>query len=123
MCAEWTGVKWLADVDAVGFFGNIGHAILLRLLEQRIADQRFIALSRGMLNAGHTEDWRFHRTLSAPPRGVVSPMLAKIHLHELDQFLLEMKAGLDRGRQRAGSPSIATLPSAFTNAASGPRGR
>ena len=42
--AVWTGVKWLVDVDVVGFFDNIDHDVLLGLLEKRIADQRFIAL-------------------------------------------------------------------------------
>lgn len=86
--AVWTGVKWLVDVDVVSFFDNIDHAILLRLLEKRIEDRRFIALIRGMLKAGYMEDWRFHRTLSGTPQGgVVSPLLANIYLHELDEWM------------------------------------
>src|SRR4051795_13321273 len=29
--------------------------------------------------------------------GVVSPILANIYLHELDEFMAEMRAGFDRG--------------------------
>ncbi|WP_312219379.1 reverse transcriptase domain-containing protein [Sphingobium yanoikuyae] len=86
--AVWTGVKWLVDVDVVSFFDNIDHAILLHLLEKRIEDRRFIALIRGMLKAGYMEDWRFRRTLSGTPQGgVVSPLLANIYLHELDEWI------------------------------------
>ena len=37
----WNGVKWLVDVDVVGFFDNIDHGILLDLLSQKIDDKRF----------------------------------------------------------------------------------
>ena len=100
--AVWTGVKWLVEVDVVGFFDNIDHVILLRLLEKRIADCRFIALIRGMLKAGYMEDWRFHRTLSGTPQGgVISPSLANIYLHELDEWTQARMAAFDRGKKRA----------------------
>lgn len=103
--AVWTGVKWLVDVDVVGFFDNIDHAILLRLLEKRIADRRFIALIRGMLKAGYMEDWRFHRTLSGTPQGgVVSPLLANIYLHEFDEWMQGRMAAFNKGEKRAKTP-------------------
>lgn len=100
--AVWTGVKWLVDVDVVGFFDNIDHDILIRLLEKRLADKRFIALIRGMLKAGYIEDWRFHRTLSGTPQGgVVSPLLANIYLHELDEWMQARMAIFNKGKKRA----------------------
>jgi len=54
-----------------------------------------------MLKAGYMEDWIFHATFSGTPQGgVVSPILANIYLHELDEFLAGMKARFDRGKQR-----------------------
>jgi group II intron reverse transcriptase/maturase len=101
----WTGVKWLIDVDVVGFFDNINHDILISLLEKRIADKRFIALIRGMLTAGYVEDWVYYKTLSGTPQGgVVSPMLANIYLHELDEFMQAKIAAFDQGEKR--SPSV-----------------
>ncbi|WP_222594266.1 reverse transcriptase domain-containing protein, partial [Kozakia baliensis] len=103
--ATWTGVKWLVDVDVVGFFDNIDHDVLLGLLEKRIADRRFIALLRGMLKAGYVENWVFHRTYSGTPQGgVVSPMLANIYLHELDELMEAKVASFTRGGRRA--PSV-----------------
>jgi len=97
----WNGVKWLVDVDVVGFFDNIDHSILLNLLRKRIDDERFIHLIARMLKAGYMEDWTFHATFSGTPQGgVVSPILANVYLHELDEFLAEMKARFDRGNQR-----------------------
>jgi RNA-directed DNA polymerase len=103
--AIWTGVKWLIDVDVVGFFDNIDHDVLVSLLEKRIADRRFVRLIRGLLKAGYVEDWVFHKTYSGTPQGgVVSPMLANIYLHELDMFMQAKMAGFDKGKQR--SPSL-----------------
>lgn len=108
--AKWTGVKWLIDVDVVGFFDNIDHGILIDLLERKIDDKRFIRLIEGMLKAGYMEDWSFNATYSGTPQGgVVSPILANIYLHELDQFLAGMKARFDRGERRAENPRYRNL--------------
>lgn len=98
---NWTGVKWLIEVDVRGFFDAIDHDILLRLLERRIDDPRFIDLIKNMLEAGYLEDWTLNETHSGTPQGgVVSPLLANIYLHELDLFMETMQAGFDRGTKR-----------------------
>jgi RNA-directed DNA polymerase len=94
----WTGVKWLIEVDVRGFFDNIDHEILLKLLSRRIDDPLFVGLIEAMLKAGCMEDWKLERTYSGTPQGgVVSPLLANIYLHELDLFMEEMRVGFDRG--------------------------
>ena len=64
----WTGMKWLIEVDVRGFFDNIDHDILLRLLSKRIDDPRFIGLIERMLKAGVMDDWTFERTYSGTPQ-------------------------------------------------------
>jgi len=97
----WHGMKWLIEVDIVGYYDNIDHDILLDLLRRRIDDERLIRLIGRMLKAGYLEDWRFYRTFSgAPQGGVISPILANVYLHELDRFMVEMKARFDRGKAR-----------------------
>ncbi len=97
----WHGVKWLIEVDIVGYYDNIDHDILLGLLRRRIDDERLIRLIGRMLKAGYLEDWTFHRTFSgAPQGGVISPVLANIYLHELDRFMAEVKARFDKGQTR-----------------------
>ncbi len=101
----WTGVKWLVEIDVVGFFDNVDHDILLDLLRKRIDDERFIRLIARMLTAGYMEDWTFHPTFSGTPQGgVISPILANIYLHELDMFMKEMKARFDKGKVRRPNP-------------------
>ncbi len=106
----WQGVKWLVDVDVVSFFDNIDHGILLNLLSKKIDDKRFLRLVEGMLKAGYLDDWVFHATYSGTPQGgVVSPILANIYLHELDQFLRGLKARFDKGTRRAENPRYRNL--------------
>ena len=110
----WTGVKWFVDVDVVGFFDNIDHRILLNLLKKRIDDKRFIKVVEGMLKAGYMEEWKFHATMSGTPQGgIVSPILANIYLHELDEFLEQEKARFDKGRMRAFTRRYRTLATAI----------
>lgn len=110
----WTGVKWLVDVDVVGFFDNIDHGILLDLLSQKIDDERFLRLIEGMLKAGYMENWSLNATYSGTPQGgVASPILANIYLNELDEFLTAMKVRFDRGKHRAENPQYGRLTRAM----------
>ena len=98
----WTGVKWLVNMDIKGYFDNINHDVLIGLLARRIDDPRFLDVVKQMLKAGYVENWKFHGTYSGTPQGgVISPILANIYLHELDQFMVNMKAGFDEGKRRA----------------------
>ncbi|WP_166930372.1 reverse transcriptase domain-containing protein [Asaia sp. As-1742] len=97
----WHGVKWLIEIDIVGYYDNIDHDILLNLLRRRIDDERLISLIGRMLKAGYLDNWTFHRTFSgAPQGGVISPILANIYLHELDEFMQEMMTGFNKGKTR-----------------------
>ena len=86
---RWTGVKWIIDMDIQGFFDNIDHEIMIRLLEKRIDDKRFIKLINAMLKAGYMDDWKYHGTYSGTPQGgiISPPSQANIYLHELDEFM------------------------------------
>jgi RNA-directed DNA polymerase len=100
----WTSIKWMVEVDIQGFFDNIDHDIMTRLLEKKIDDHRFIGLIRAMLKAGYMEEWIYHHTHSGTPQGgVISPLLANIYLHELDEYMKEMQRGFHKGEYRAHS--------------------
>ncbi len=68
----WGGTKWLVDVDIKGYFDNIDHSVLLKLLERRIADEKFLSLIRSMLKAGFLENWTFNLTHSGTPQGGIA---------------------------------------------------
>jgi group II intron reverse transcriptase/maturase len=84
----WTGTAWFIEGDISDCFGSFDHDILLRILAEKIHDQRFLRLIRNMLKAGYLEDWEYRDTLSGVPQGgVVSPVLSNIYLHKLDEFV------------------------------------
>ena len=97
----WTGTKWFVNIDIKGYFDHIDHNTLVYLLEKRIDDKRFIGLIKLFLKAGYMENWKFHKTFSGTPQGgVVSPILANIYLHELDEKIKEIAAGYEKGKGR-----------------------
>ena len=75
---QWTGVKWLVNVDITGFYDNIDHQVLLNLLSDKIDDKRFINLIRLMLKAGYLEDWKFQTTYSGTPQGNIATPPTKL---------------------------------------------
>jgi RNA-directed DNA polymerase len=100
----WTGTKWLVEVDIKGYFDNIDHSVLLRLLEQRVDDRKFLSLIQSMLKAGYLEEWRYHTTYSGTPQGgIISPLLANIYLNELDYYVEEFIRNFNKGKSRARS--------------------
>jgi RNA-directed DNA polymerase len=107
---RWNGVKWLIDFDIKGYFDNIKHELLIKMLEKKIKDKKFINLIRNMLRAGYLEDWKFHRTYSGTPQGgIASPILANIYLHELDMFIKELVKGFSKGKRRRGSLKYSSI--------------
>lgn len=104
------GSKWFVEGDIKGFFDNINHDVLINILCERIADDRFIRLIRKLLKAGYIEDWKFHRTYSGTPQGgIVSPLLANIYLDKLDKYLKEYIQNFDKGKNRKRHPDTCTL--------------
>src|SRR5712692_5642389 len=98
----WTGVKWFIEGDVKGCFDNISHELLLRILGEKIHDNRFLQLVRRLLQAGYLEDWRSGATLSGTPQGgVLSPLLSNAYSNELDQFVeQELLPAYNRGTRR-----------------------
>ena len=105
---EFSGAKWFVEGDIKGFFDNINHDVLINILEERIADERFIRLIRKFLKAGYIEEWQFHNTYSGTPQGgIISPILANIYLDKLDKYMKEYITEFDKGKKRkSGKESI-----------------
>ena len=83
-------MDWVIEGDIKGFFDNVSHSILLRLLEKRISDDRFLKLIAKFLKAGYFEMDMWNPTkVGTPQGGIVSPVLANIYLHEMDRYIEE----------------------------------
>lgn len=97
----FTGGKWFIEGDIKGFFDNIEHHTLVKILRRRIADETFIDLIWKFLRAGYLDEWKFHNTYSgAPQGGIISPILSNIYLNELDTYMESFKTSFNKGRKR-----------------------
>jgi len=74
---------WVVEADIKGFFDNIDHNWLMRMLAERIDDKPFLHLIRKWLKAGilETDGQVLHPVTGTPQGGVVSPVLANLYLH------------------------------------------
>lgn len=77
----WFG--YVVEADIRGFFDNMDHNWLLRMLEERINDKAFIGLMGKWLKAGimESDNKVIHPATGTPQGGIVSPVLANIYLH------------------------------------------
>lgn len=74
---------YVVDADIAGAFDNIGHDYLL----SAIADFPAKALVKQWLKAGYIDMGHYHDTEAGVPQGgVVSPLLANIALHGLEEL-------------------------------------
>lgn len=112
----FTGTKWFIEGDIKGFFDNIDHDVLIAILAERIADDRFLRLIRKFLNAGYVEDWVFNKTYSGTPQGgIISPILANIYLDKLDKYIAEYITAFNKGKTKRLNSEYAKLTSFARN--------
>jgi RNA-directed DNA polymerase len=81
------GHVWVVDADLKSYFDTIPHERLLALVTERVADGRVLALVESFLRAGvleEAEGWQ-PTERGTPQGGVISPLLANLYLHPLDQ--------------------------------------
>jgi group II intron reverse transcriptase/maturase len=84
----WNGSTWFIEGDIKACFDSLDHEVLLAILAEKIQDERFLRLIRGLLQAGYLEDWKYHATYSGSPQGgIISPILANIYLSKLDEYV------------------------------------
>ncbi|MPY81431.1 MAG: maturase, partial [Actinophytocola sp.] len=99
-------------------FGSLDHNVMIKILSEKIHDNRFLRLVRNMLTAGYLEDWTWGATLSgAPQGGVLSPLLSNIYLHKLDEFVeTVLIPEYTRGTVRASNPDYLEVVRALARA-------
>jgi len=74
---------WVLDADIKGFFDNLNHDWLVKMLKLKINDGALIRLIIKWLKAGILEPdgTVIHPATGAPQGGIISPILANIYLH------------------------------------------
>jgi len=73
---------YIVEADIKGFFDNLNHDWLVKMIELRINDNAFIRLIRKWLRAGILDGNKvIHPTTGTPQGGIISPVLSNIYLH------------------------------------------
>ena len=90
---QFKGYRYIVETDIKGFFDNMDHAWLLKMLEQRIDDKALLGLIKQWLKARvKSPDGVFSKPMAGTPQGgIVSPVLANIYLHYVIDLWFEKK--------------------------------
>ena len=81
---------WVVDLDIKGFFDNISHERMMKMLSHHTEEQWILLYVKRWLEAGvQQQDGSIAaRTQGTPQGGVISPLLSNLYLHHaFDQWM------------------------------------
>ncbi len=104
-------MNWDIEGDIKACFDELDHQVLVRILRKKIQDERFLNLIRKLLKAGYMD---LHGTkkeglIGSPQGSLVSPILANVYLHELDDYIEELKTTHNKGARKRDNPDWVRL--------------
>jgi group II intron reverse transcriptase/maturase len=99
---KWSAANWFIEGDIRACFDEIHHGTLVTILRQKIADQRFLNLIWKLLNAGYMDlhGTRKDSLVGSPQGSILSPILANVYLHELDEFVEGLRTQREKGKNK-----------------------
>jgi retron-type reverse transcriptase len=108
---KWVAVNWIIGGDIRACFDELDHQVLVKALNKKIQDERFINLIWKLLNAGYMDlhGTRKESLIGSPQGGILSPLLANVYLHELDEFVQKLQARLEKGAEKQDHPEYLRL--------------
>jgi len=80
------GFTFVVDADLEGYFDSLPHERLMDRVEEQVSDGRILGLLRGWLGQEILRGMERWTPIAGTPQGaVISPLLANIYLHPLDE--------------------------------------
>jgi len=80
------GAVWVLDADISDCFGSLGFDAIVSEMEKRVSDRKMLKLIRAWLRVGVLEGGVVTDSVTGAPQGSpVSPLMANIVLHVLDE--------------------------------------
>jgi RNA-directed DNA polymerase len=84
------GYLYVIDADLKSYFDTIPHERLIEQVREEVVDRSVLNLLERFLKAGVLKDGVVHASeVGSPQGGVISPLLANVYLHPLDQLMEE----------------------------------
>jgi group II intron reverse transcriptase/maturase len=104
--------QWLIEGDISKCFDSIEHNKLMILIERKISDRRFTHYINKALKAGYFEFRTYKQNIASvglglgltPQGSIITPLLANIYLHQLDEFIASLKGNFDKGDKPKRNP-------------------
>ena len=108
---KWVGMNWFIEGDIRACFDELEHHTLITILQKKIQDQRFLNLIWKLLNAGYMDlhGEKKESLIGSPQGGLISPILANVYLHELDEFVEQLQTQREKGKKKHRDPNYARL--------------
>ncbi len=79
---QYRKTNYVVEADIRGFFDNVDHDWLMKMLRHDIADKRFLEIIEKFLKSGLMENGKYYDSEGGTPQGNgASPILANIYLH------------------------------------------
>ena len=79
---QYRKTNYVVEADIKGFFDNVDHEWLMKMLAHDIADRKFLEIIEKFLKAGVMENGKYLDSERGTPQGNgASPILANIYLH------------------------------------------
>jgi RNA-directed DNA polymerase len=85
------GFTFVVDADLRGYFDSIPHGKLMERVEAHISDGRLLALLRSYLEQDIFDGMQSWTPTEGTPQGApMSPLLANLYLHALDELMRDL---------------------------------
>lgn len=92
---------WAIEGDFSKCFDTIDHQLLINYIGRNVKDDRFISLLWKALKMGYLDSHSVKSNIIGTPQGsIISPILANIYLHQLDEYIEKLKAEYDIGTRQ-----------------------